>query len=130
MDKMTLKGMRFFGFHGVFPEENRLGQQFYVDLSLQMDLSQAARTDDLEHTINYAEIHARVKSIVEGPPFKLIEALAGHVASAVLDAYTSVNEVTVSVTKPNPPFEIFFDGVTVELCRKRDDYGTQQPARH
>ncbi|SDX84158.1 dihydroneopterin aldolase [Paenibacillus sp. CF384] len=130
MDKMTLKGMRFFGYHGVFPEENKLGQQFYVDLSLQMDLSQAARTDDLEHTINYAEIHARVKSIVEGPPFKLIEALAGHVASAVLDAYTSVNEVTVSVTKPNPPFEIFFDGVTVELCRKRDDYGTERPARH
>ncbi|WP_308639920.1 dihydroneopterin aldolase [Paenibacillus silvisoli] len=129
MDKMTLRGMRFFGYHGVFPEENKLGQQFYVDLSLTMDLSEAARTDDLEQTINYAEIHARVKRIVEGPPFKLIEALAGHIASAVLDAYTSVNEVTVSVTKPHPPFEIHFDGVTVEISRKRDDHGTQQPAR-
>lgn len=123
MDKMILRGMRFFGYHGVFPEENRLGQQFYVDLSLQMDLSKAAETDDLDYTINYAEIHARVKTIVEGPPFKLIEALAGKIASDVLDAYTSVNEVTVSVTKPHPPFEIHFDGVTVELCRKRDEHG-------
>ncbi|SEP04998.1 dihydroneopterin aldolase [Paenibacillus sp. OV219] len=129
MDKMTLKGMRFFGYHGVFPEENRLGQQFYVDLSLQMDLSAAAETDELDHTINYADIHALVKTIVEGPPFKLIEALAGKIASGVLDAYTSVNEVTVSVTKPHPPFEIHFDGVTVELCRKRDEHGETRPAR-
>ncbi|REE56408.1 dihydroneopterin aldolase [Paenibacillus taihuensis] len=129
MDKMTLRGMRFFGYHGVFPEENRLGQQFYVDLSLQMDLSEAAETDELDCTINYADIHARVKTIVEGPPFKLIEALAGKIASDVLDAYTSVNEVTVSVTKPHPPFEIHFDGVTVELCRKRDEHGAKRPAR-
>lgn len=128
MDKMTLRGMRFFGYHGVFAEENKLGQQFIVDLTLLLDLAEAADTDNLEATINYAEIHAFVKTIVEGPPFKLIEALAGHIASAVLDAYTSVNEVTVSVTKPHPPFEIHFDGVTVELCRKRDDHGTQQPA--
>lgn len=125
MDKMTLKGMRFFGYHGVFPEENKLGQQYIVGLELHLDLSEAARTDDLTYTVNYAEIHALVKIIVEGPPFKLIEALAGHIASGVLDAYTSVNEVTVFVTKPNPPFEIHFDGVTVELNRKRDGHGQQ-----
>lgn len=124
MDKMILRGMRFFGYHGVFPEENKLGQQFFVDLALDIDLSEAAATDNLEATINYAEVHGVVKRVVEGPPFKLIEALAGHVASAVLDAYTNVNEVTVSVTKPHPPFEIHFDGVTVELCRKRDDHGS------
>ncbi len=129
MDKMILRGMRFFGYHGVFPEENKLGQQFIIDLALQLDLSEAAANDDLTSTVNYAEIHAFVKKIVEGPPFKLIEALAGNIASSVLDAYTSVNEVTVSVTKPHPPFEIYFDGVTVELCRKRDDHGRQQPAR-
>ncbi|QHW35127.1 dihydroneopterin aldolase [Paenibacillus rhizovicinus] len=128
MDKMILRGMRFFGYHGVFPEENKLGQQFYVDLTIRLDLSEAAATDNLEATVNYAEIHTLVKKVVEGPPFKLIEALAGHIASTVLDAYTSVNEVTVSVTKPNPPFEIYFDGVTVELCRKRDDHGRLQPA--
>ncbi|NBD28053.1 dihydroneopterin aldolase [Paenibacillus glycinis] len=127
-DRMTLRGMRFFGYHGVFPEENKLGQQYIVDLGLRLDLAEAAATDNLEATVNYAEVYAFVKEIVQGPPFKLIEALAGNIASAVLDAYTSVNEVTVSVTKPNPPFEIYFDGVTVELCRKRDDHGRLRPA--
>ncbi|WP_274648441.1 dihydroneopterin aldolase [Paenibacillus humicola] len=119
MDRMLLQGMRFFGYHGVFPEENKLGQQFYVDLELRLDLTRAAETDELEHTVNYAGIHELIKQIVEGPPFKLIEALAGGIASRVLDAYTNVNEVTVRVTKPHPPFDIQFDGVTVELSRKR-----------
>ncbi|MBH5320672.1 dihydroneopterin aldolase [Paenibacillus sp. GSMTC-2017] len=123
MDHMIVKGMRFYGYHGVFPEENRLGQKFYVDLDLQMDLEKAAQSDDLNATINYAELHALTKEIVEGPPFKLIEALTGHIASRVLEAYTMINEVTVRVTKPNPPFDIHFDGVTIELRRKRDADG-------
>ncbi|MCA0758362.1 dihydroneopterin aldolase [Paenibacillus sp. N4] len=128
MDKMIIKGMRFYGYHGVFPEENKLGQQFFVDLELSMDLEQAASTDDLSLTVNYADIHALTKKIVEGEPFKLIEALAGHVASKVLEAYTIVNDVTVRVTKPHPPFDIHFDGVTVELRRKRDTDGRIIPA--
>lgn len=128
MDNMTIKGMRFYGYHGVFPEENKLGQQYYVDIELKMDLERAARTDDLSCTVNYAEIHALAKTLVEGPPFKLIEALTGHIASRVLEVYTMVNEVTVRVTKPHPPFDIHFDGVTVELCRKRDADGRIIPA--
>ncbi|RJX36732.1 dihydroneopterin aldolase [Paenibacillus pinisoli] len=123
MDRMIVKGMRFYGYHGVFAEENKLGQQFYVDLDLGIDLEQAAATDDLAYTVNYAELHALAKSIVEGPPFKLIEALAGHIASRVLEAYTMINDVTVRVTKPHPPFDIHFDGVTIELARKRDADG-------
>jgi dihydroneopterin aldolase len=123
VDKISIKGMRFYGYHGVFPEENKLGQQFYVDLELAIDLEQAAQTDDLTYTINYAELHSLTKEIVEGKPFKLIEALTGHIASRLLEAYTMINEVTVRVTKPHPPFDIHFDGVTVELCRKRDADG-------
>lgn len=123
MDKMTLSGMQFFGYHGVFPEENKLGQRFGVDLQLTLDLSGAAATDDLEYTVNYAEVHALVKQIVEGKPFKLIEALAGDIATKVLGAYTMVHEVTVRVTKPNPPFDVHFDGVTIELRRGRDTDG-------
>jgi len=128
MDKMMIKGMKFYGYHGVFPEENKLGQKYYVDVELNMDLEHAALTDDLNSTVNYAEIHALTKTIVEGPPFKLIEALTGHIASQVLEVYTMVNEVTVRVTKPNPPFDIHFDGVTVELRRKRDNDGRTIPA--
>ncbi|RIX49216.1 dihydroneopterin aldolase [Paenibacillus nanensis] len=123
MDRMNVRGMKFYGYHGVFPEENKLGQQFYVDIDLTLDLAQAADTDDLTYTVNYAELHTLAKKIVEGKPFKLIEALAGHIASRVLEAYTSVIEVTVRVTKPHPPFDIHFDGVTIELSRKRDANG-------
>jgi 7,8-dihydroneopterin aldolase/epimerase/oxygenase len=123
MDRMQLKRMVFFGYHGVIPEENRLGQKYIVDLDLRLDLARAAETDDVNDTVNYAELHALTKAIVEGPPVKLIETLAERIASKVLGTYTSISEATVSVTKPNPPFDITFDGVTVELRRVRNAIG-------
>lgn len=127
MDRMLVKRMVFFGYHGVIPEENRLGQKYYVDLDMRLDLARAAATDDVADTVNYAEVHALVKEIVEGPPVKLIETLAQNIASAVLGTYTSIIETTVSVTKPNPPFDITFDGVTVELRRRRGKDGSIEP---
>ncbi|GAA3411697.1 dihydroneopterin aldolase [Paenibacillus hodogayensis] len=120
MDKMHLARMQFYGNHGLFPEENKLGQRFYVDLTLSLDLSEAGRTDEIGTTVNYAELYERVKQIVEGRTFRLIEALAENIASDVLHQYTNVNDVTVRVIKPHPPFDIHFDGVTVEIVRKRE----------
>ncbi|WNS42168.1 dihydroneopterin aldolase [Paenibacillus sp. MMS20-IR301] len=119
MDTMTLHRMEYYGYHGVFEEERKLGQRYYVDLQLELDLQKAGLTDDLEQTVNYAEAHVLVKNIVEKKSFKLIEALAEHIASAVLDTYTVINAVTVKVTKPHPPFDVHFQGVTVELRRSR-----------
>ncbi|TJY38544.1 dihydroneopterin aldolase [Cohnella pontilimi] len=129
MDRMLLRRMQFYGYHGVFAEENKLGQKFIVDLDLRLDLSRASHSDNVEDTVNYAEIHALVKRIVEGPPVKLIEALAENIASGILGTYTIISEATVSVTKPNPPFDITFDGVTVELRRQRDDQGNVVPVK-
>lgn len=128
MDRMTLRRMVFYGYHGVFPEENKLGQKFYVDLDLRLDLSRAAKSDDVADTVNYAEIHELAKGIVEGAPVKLIEALADKIATAVLGTYTIIHEAEVSVTKPNPPFDITFDGVTVTLRRCRNSGGNIVPA--
>lgn len=128
MDRMTLRRMVYYGYHGVFPEENKLGQKFYVDLDLRLDLSRAAKSDDVADTVNYAEIHELVKEIVEGAPVKLIEALADKIATAVLGTYTIIHEAEVSVTKPNPPFDITFDGVAVTLRRCRDSGGNVVPA--
>ncbi|MNM93408.1 Dihydroneopterin aldolase [compost metagenome] len=119
MDKMVLRRMEYYGYHGVFEEERKLGQRFYVDLELEMDLRQAGIHDDLTQTVNYAELHGLVKDIVELKSFQLIEALAEHIASAVLDTYTRVDALTVRVIKPHPPFDIHFDGVTVEMYRSR-----------
>lgn len=119
MDKMTLHRMEYYGYHGVFEEERKLGQRFYVDLELELNLQAAGLNDDLTRTVNYAEVYETVKNIVETKSFKLIEALAEHIASSVLDTYTIINAVTVKVTKPHPPFDIHFQGVTVELRRTR-----------
>jgi len=119
MDKLVMSRMEFYGYHGVFPEENKLGQRFYVDLELGLDLALAGQTDDLRHTVNYAEVYEQVKHIVEGRPFKLIEALAEHIAFELLQTYTMVNEVIVRVTKPDPPVAAHFLGVTAEIHRKR-----------
>lgn len=119
MDKIALQRMQFYAHHGVFPEENKLGQRYYIDLELYLPLDKAGASDMLEDTINYADVYARVKAIAEGPAFRLIEALAERVATDLLQTYTSINEITVRVVKPHPPFAIFFDGVSVEIHRKR-----------
>lgn len=119
MDKIVLNGMEFFGYHGVIPEENKLGQRFYIDVEMALDLQEAGRKDDLSLTVNYAEAYGLVKEIAEGPPFRLIEALAEQVATVLLQTYTSIYEIAVRVTKPHPPFETHFDGVTVHIHRKR-----------
>ncbi|AWB42839.1 dihydroneopterin aldolase [Paenibacillus sp. CAA11] len=119
MDKMRISRMEYYGYHGVFEEERKLGARYYVDLELQLDLREAGKNDDLSKTVNYAEIHETVKEAVEKTSFKLIEALAEHIASVVLDTYTVIDALTVKVTKPHPPFDIHFEGVTVELFRTR-----------
>lgn len=120
MDKIILQAMRFFGYHGVFPEENRLGQRFLVDLTLFVDLKPAGVNDALDDTVNYADIYEATRKIVEEESFRLIEAVAERIASSLLDTYTDINEIIVKVTKPHPPVDAQFDGVSVEINRKRE----------
>jgi dihydroneopterin aldolase len=120
MDILKLERIQLYGRHGVFSEENKLGQRFYVSLEMKLDLRSAGKSDHLEETVNYAEVYALVKNVVEKETFRLIEALAETLAFRVLDAYAKIHEVTVRVVKPHPPFDIVFDGVTVELTRRRE----------
>ena len=118
-DKIILKGMRFYGRHGCLPAELELGQWFEADLELTMDLSKAAKSDDLQDTLNYAELYARVKEVVEGPSFALIEALAGRLADVCL-AFDGVKKATVLLKKPQAPLGGPLDYAAVELERSRD----------
>jgi dihydroneopterin aldolase/2-amino-4-hydroxy-6-hydroxymethyldihydropteridine diphosphokinase len=119
MDRIILTGMRFYGYHGVFPEESRLGQAFSVDVEIFADLQEAGVKDDIRKTVDYGKVYQTVKQIVEGEPFKLIEALAEHVARRVLDEHHNAREVVVRVHKPKAPIPGPIDGVTVEIRRKR-----------
>lgn len=116
LDKIRIDHMTFYGTHGVLPEENRLGQRYYVDLELHLDVSQAAATDDLQHSVNYAEVYEVVKQLVEETEVKLIETLATNIAEAILASF-AVMEVWVKVTKPDPPIKGFQGAVAVEITR-------------
>ncbi|MCM3719852.1 dihydroneopterin aldolase [Fictibacillus phosphorivorans] len=119
MDKMYVNGMKFYGYHGVFMEEQKLGQRFNVDVTLSMDLSKAGLTDELDQTVNYGEVYDAIKEIVEGEPVKLLESLAESIAATLLSKFTLVEETTVKVIKPDPPIPGHYDSVAVEITRGR-----------
>ena len=117
-DRITLRGMRFMGRHGVNPEEQVTPQPFEVDLILRTDLSKPAASDDLGDTIDYSAAFTLVAGIVEERSFRLIERLAGAIAEAVLAAFP-VDDVEVRVRKPKAPLAGAFDTVEARLRRRR-----------
>ncbi|MDT0018325.1 dihydroneopterin aldolase [Listeria swaminathanii] len=121
MDKIYLNELVFYGYHGVLAEETKLGQRFRVSLILGLSTKKAGMSDSVDDTVSYAEVYETVKEIVEGTPFKLIEALAEKIASEVLGGYPLLEEVTVKLIKPNPPIPGHYDSVAVEIERKRSD---------
>ncbi|EAD2801056.1 dihydroneopterin aldolase [Listeria monocytogenes] len=121
MDKIYLNELVFYGYHGVLAEETKLGQTFRVSLILGFSTKKAGVSDSVDDTVSYAEVYETVKEIVEGTPFKLIEALAEKIATEVLTGYPLLEEVTVKLIKPNPPIPGHYDSVAVEIERKRSD---------
>lgn len=120
MDKIYVNQMQFYGYHGVLPEENVLGQRFFVDIIAEADLKSAGLTDDLNESVSYVELYEVCKLIVEGKPYNLIESLAEKIAQQVLNNFTKIKAVTVKVTKPDPPIPGHFQSVAVEIKRSRE----------
>lgn len=118
VDKINLNGMTFFGYHGVYPEEQKLGQKFIIDIEISIDLQQAAATDDLTVTVDYGAVYQQVKQVVEQQQFKLIEALAGRIADVVL-VFPGITAVNVKVQKPEAPLPWATGCVSVELMRRK-----------
>lgn len=119
MDKIFLNGMEFYGYHGVLPEETKLGQRFRVDIIAEVDLQPAGVSDDLELTVNYANIYDVCKRIMEGKPYELIEAVAEKIAASLLHDFHKIKRVTVKLTKPNPPIHGIYESVAIEITRER-----------
>lgn len=118
MDYIYLNDMAFYGYHGALPEENVLGQMFRITVTLATDLKQAGETDDLQATVNYAEVYELCKEVAEGPAFQLIEAVAEKIATRILDTYSpQVKGCKVLVVKPTPPIRGNYDSVAVEITR-------------
>jgi dihydroneopterin aldolase len=117
-DRITLKGLRARGRHGVLAAERELGQEFVVDVTLFLDTAPAAAGDDLTKTVHYGELAQALAKVVEGEPVDLIETLAQRLADVCL-AQEPVQRAEVSVHKPAAPIPLPFDDVIVTISRGR-----------
>jgi dihydroneopterin aldolase len=117
-DRISLRGLRAFGRHGVLPHERADGQIFIVDAVLRLDTRPAAAADDLGLTVDYGALAATLAEIISGEPVALIETLADRLAAACL-ANDKVSQAEITVHKPDAPVGLPLSDVAVTICRSR-----------
>ncbi|MFW0787531.1 dihydroneopterin aldolase [Gordonia sp. CPCC 206044] len=117
-DRIELRGLVVRGHHGVFDHERRDGQDFVIDVTLWLDLAEAAATDDLADTVDYGALAQRAHDIVAGEPRNLIETVGAEVAEAIMDD-ERIAACEVTVHKPSAPIPLQFDDVAVVTRRSR-----------
>ncbi len=120
-DRIYLTGLGFFGFHGVMPEENRLGQRFFIDLVCGLDLGEAGRTDRLDQSVSYADLYDVVQAAFAERRFQLIEALAQHLVDRLFAAFPAIGWLRVTVRKPSAPIAMVAGEAAIEITRSRRD---------
>lgn len=119
MDTIHIRDLEVFANHGVYPEENRLGQKFVVSADLSVDTREAGRTDDLEKSVNYGEVSLTVQKFLKEHTFKLIEAVAEGLAEKLFSDYPLVHGVRLEIQKPWAPVGLPLRTVSVEIRRSR-----------
>lgn len=123
VDSVFLRGLSLYGYHGVHPEETRLGQRFELDIEVRLDLHPAGETDDLHRTVSYSDLFAIARDVVEGEPRNLIESVAEEIARRAMHDFQSVQSVTVEIRKPSAPVRTGgLDCAGIRIHRTRSDH--------
>lgn len=117
--KIYLRNVRFHAFHGVLPQEGIVGNDYLVNLVLDYDFSSAMKTDDLQGTLNYAEVYQKVREEM-AVPSKLLEHVAGRIAHRLFSDFPEIQKFQLSITKVNPPMGADSDGAGVEVVLTND----------
>lgn len=120
MDKIIIKGLRVYAYHGVKPEEKEKGQPFILDITLLTDVRGPGASDRLEETINYSKAAKRAVAVMLSEKNDLIERAATRVAETLLAEFPA-EEVTVCLKKPRAPVAADFEYVAVEITRRRGE---------
>ena len=119
-DKIFLKGLAFYGHHGVSPHEKALGQRFIVDITLECDARPAGLSDDLADAVDYVPAYSIVKEIIEGESRDLIESVAEEIAARILSEL-NVSAVSVAIKKPEVAIEgSILSYAGLEIYRRRE----------
>ena len=117
--KIYLRNVRFHAFHGVLPQEGIVGNDYLVNLVLDYDFSSAMKTDDLQGTLNYAEVYQKVREEM-AVPSTLLEYVAGRIAHRLFSDFPEIQKLQLSITKVNPPMGADSDGAGVEVVLTND----------
>jgi 7,8-dihydroneopterin aldolase/epimerase/oxygenase len=117
-DRIAVRGLSAYAHHGVYAFERERGQTFRVDAVLEVDTEPAAAGDDLEKTVNYAELAQRLHTVLTGEPVDLLETLAQRLADVCL-ASPLVDAVEITVHKPEADLGVPYDDVAVEIRREK-----------
>lgn len=117
--KIYLRNVRFHAFHGVLPQEGIVGNDYLVNLVLDYDFSSAMKTDDLQGTLNYAEVYQKVREEM-AVPSKFLEHVAGRIAHRLFSDFPEIQKLQLSITKVNPPMGADSDGAGVEVVLTND----------
>ena len=111
---IRLEGMQFYAFHGVLPQENLVGANYYMDLKLKTDFTHAAETDELEGTVSYADVHAAVKEEM-AIPSKLLEHVCQRIARRLFQDFPTIETLDIRLSKENPPMGASARSIGVEV---------------
>ncbi len=118
-DTVFVSGLSLHAYHGVMQHEAKVGQTFTLDLALEIDLAEAARTDKLRHTVSYDTVVEVASEAFCARRYRLVEAAAGAVADALLEHCPQVRSIRVTVHKPHAPIAATFDDAGVVIARTR-----------
>lgn len=119
MDKIIIKDLKLYAYHGVNPEEKVQGQNFILDIICKLDLKKPCQTDNVDDTVSYAQIIKLVKKVFVAEKYDLIEKAAQVVADAILDTFGQIEKVKITLKKPEAPIKADFGYVAVEIKRER-----------
>ena len=118
MDKISIQGLEVYAKHGVYPEENTLGQKFVVSLDMYMGTRKAGLTDDLSLSVNYGEVCHFINDFMTKHTWKLIETVAERLAQALMSTYTLIEQLDMKIEKPWAPIGLPINSVSVSISRK------------
>ncbi len=118
MGKILLEGMDFYSFHGVYPEERKIGGHYKIDLTLEFYFGKVLKSDDLADTIDYSSVYRVVEEEMKIPS-KLIEHLAARIIDRIMEKFETIQNISIKLSKINPPMKAKLEAVSVLLEKER-----------
>ena len=113
MDRITIKGLRVYAYHGVYQEENEKGQEFIVNATLYMDMDRPAGTDEITDGVHYGEVCELMNSFLQEHTFHLLEKAVTGTMKEVLLHFPLLAGMELELCKPDAPIQLPFENVSV-----------------